>query len=147
MPVPLGDIVCRFIRPKDWSTCESKPKARSLKQRVLSVWHEERLEEQGAVLSDLCIDSLSGSGQLRLSVADYLDIADNVASRIEDPIYIQVEWKPDDDFVKEPWRPWRDAHAQVEMIGTSLTHFPTEFRKLVIITAQRKGSIVPPEAA
>ena len=144
MPVPVEDSVCRFIRRCEWSTTLNKPKAKSLKQRDMSVWHEGRLAMQGAALSDLQIESLAGSGQLNLSVRDYLDIASLVSSAIGQTFQVLIEWRPDDQFVEEAWRRRRDAHAQVEMMGTSWKHFPPEFRDLVIITAQRKQVLIPP---
>ena len=133
MPVPVGDSVCRFIRKTDWSTALNKPKAKSFKQRDMSVWHEGRLTAQGATLDDLQIGDFTGSGRLNLTVADYLDIASQVSSRTGRTFQVQVEWRPEDQYVKEPWRQWRDAHAQLEMLGTSLAHFPPEFRNLLII--------------
>ena len=142
MPVPVDESVCRFIRRKDWSTALNQPKARLLKEPDLSVWHAGRLQEQGATLCDLRIESLAGSGQLNLTVGDYLDIANQVSSRIGKTLQIRVEWRPD---VKEPWRQWRNAHAQVEMVGSSWDRFPPAFRDLVVITAKRKKVIVPPD--
>jgi hypothetical protein len=145
MPVPVDDSVCRFIRQKDWSTELNKPKARLFKQQDLSVWHTGRLAEQGATLDDLRIEDLAGSGQLNLTVGEYLDIASEVSSRIGQTLQVRVEWRPDDQFVKEPWRRWQNAHAQVEMTGASWEHFPPAFRDLAIITAQRKEVIIPPD--
>ena len=147
MAVPVDDIVCRFIRPQDWSATSSKPKQGLMKQPIQSVWHEEKLVPHGANVSDLRIESLAGSGHFSLSVREYKDIASSVSSRITDAekFEIEIEWRPEDEFVKEPWRQWRDAHAQLEKIADCQSNFPIEFRKLVIIMAGRKGSIVPPE--
>lgn len=145
MPVPVDDSVCRFIRKEDWSAILDKPKARSLKQRDMSVWHEDCLTQQGATLADLQIESLVGSGQLSLTVGEYLEIACRVSDCIGQPFRVQVEWRPDDQFVKEPWRQWRDAHVQVEVVGAFWKHFPPAFRDLLIITAQRKQAIIPPD--
>ena len=145
MPIPVDDSVCRFIRQEDWSAVLNKPKARLLKKPDLSVWHQGRLAEQGATLCDIQFDVLAGSGQLNLSVGDYLDIASRVSSRIAQTFQVRVEWRPDDQFVREPWRQWQHAHAQVEMVDTSWVNFPQEFRDLVIITALRKKVIVPPD--
>ena len=145
MPVPVDDRVCRFIRQSDWSAKLNKPKAKLLKQRTLSVWHPDRLAEQGATLDDLRIESLAGSGQLNLTVRDYLDIASQISASVGQTLQVEVEWRPSDQFVKEPWRQWRNAHAQVEMIGTLWSNFPHVFRDLAIIAAMRKEVIVPPD--
>ena len=145
MQVPLDDSVCRFIRRRDWSTTHDKPKARSLKYKQLSVWHEARLKSQGATLNDLQFGSLEGSGQINLSVRDYFDVAKKVSSRLIDPVRVQVKWRPDDQFVTADWRPWRYAHAQVELVGTIWEHFPPAFRDLLIIVAKRKQALVPPK--
>lgn len=145
MPVPDDDSICRFIRTTDWSTVHNKPKAKSLKGRELSVWHEGRLLDQGEGLQDLQIESLAGSGQLNLTAGDYLDIAKEVSSRMKTSLQVRVEWRSEDQYVKGPWRKWRDAHAQVEIVGNSWEHFPPPFRDLVIITAQRKNGLIAPE--
>ena len=120
-------------------------KAGSLKLKDMSVWHEGTLADQGATLNDLKFDSLEGSGQFILTVQDYLDIANVVSSRINKQFQIQVEWRPEDKFVPEPWRQWRDAHAQVEALGDEWRFFPPEFRELVIIKAKRKGTVQAPD--
>lgn len=145
MPVPVNDTVCRFLRISDWSTELHKPKQKSFKKGDMSVWHEGRLANLGATLSDLQFESLAGSGQLTLTVRDYLEIASRVSKRTGQAFQVQVEWRPEDEFVPESWRPWRDAHAQVEVMRNSGGKFPPEFRDLVIITAQRKNAITAPE--
>ena len=147
MPVPVDDNVCRFIRKKDWSTELDKPKAKAFKQNAMSVWHEGRLEAQEATLDNLQIGELAGSGQLSLTVGDYLDIASRVSSRIGETFQIQVEWRPEDEYVAEAWRQWRDAHAQVETTEETPPPklFPSAFRELLIIQAQRKQAIIPPD--
>ena len=145
MPVPVGDSVCRFIRTTDWSTELDKPKAKAFKQNSMSVWHEDRLKAQGAALGDLQFGELAGSGQLSLTVGDYLDIAHKVSLRTGETFQIQVEWRTEDQYVAEAWRQWRDAHAQVEMVETPPPKlFPAAFRELLIIQAQRKQAIIPP---
>lgn len=138
MPVPTNDTVCRFIRETDWSTVHEKTKAKALKEDEMSLWHESQLEAQGATLEDLKIGELAGAGEFCLTVGDYLDIAQEVS------LNIQVEWRPEDNYVKVLWRQWRDAHVQVEMTGDSPPrHFPPEFRRILTVMAKRKG-IVPP---
>ena len=102
MPFPTTHSVCRFIRESEWSEDIGMAKARSLKSKNMSVWHEGTLTTQGATLDNLKFDSLEGSGQFILTVQDYLDIANEVSSRINKPFQIQVEWRPEDEFVPEP---------------------------------------------
>ena len=106
MSVPVDDSVCRFIRKTGSSTELDKPKARAFKQNSMSVWHEDRLKAQGATLDDLRIGELAGTGRLSLTVGDYLDIARNVSIRTKETFQIQVEWRPEDQYVKGPWRQW-----------------------------------------
>ena len=146
MPVPPSYIVCRFIRKSEWSAETGMAKAKALKSKDMSVWHEETLINQGASLQTLQFGSLEGSGHFTLTVQEYLDIASAVAATINQPFQVQVEWRPEDDYVPEPWRPWREAHAQVEMLGEDWNAFPEAFRSLVIIKAQRKETAVPSDA-
>jgi hypothetical protein len=119
-------------------------KAKALKPKDISVWHEGTLIAQKATLENLKFDSFKGAGQFTLTVQEYLDIAQGVASKLKRPFEVQVEWRPEDQYVPEPWRPWREAHAQVEMIEEEWRAFPEEFRSLVIIAAKRKGTVTPP---
>ena len=145
MPIPVGDSVCRFIRKTDWSTKFNKPKAKAFKQNAMSVWHEDRLKARGSTLDNLQFGELAGSGQLSLTVGDYLDIAHKVSIRTKETFQIQVEWRTEDQYVAEAWRQWRDAHAQVETVETPPPKFfPAAFRELLIIQAQRKQSIISP---
>ena len=145
MPVSTDDSVCRFIRIPEWSTVLNAPKKASLKQGNMSVWHEGQLNTLGATLSDLQFGEFAGSGKLTLTVRDYLHIAGKVSHRTGQLFQVQVEWRSEDRFVGENWRQWRDAHAQVEMVGTTEKNFPPEFRDLVVIIAERKNAIVQPD--
>ena len=144
MPVPPTYIVARFIRESEWSEETGMAKAKSLKSKDMSVWHEGTLIKQGATLETLKFGSLEGSGHFTLTVQEYLDIASEVAATIQNPFEVQVEWRPEGEHVPEPWRPWRDAHAQVEMLGEDWKAFPEAFRSLVIIKAKRKKTVTPP---
>ena len=116
MLVPSTHILCRFIRESEWSTETKMTKAKALKPKDMSVWHEGTLIAQKATLENLKFDSFKGAGQFTLTVQEYLDIAHGAASKLKRPFEVQVEWRPEDQYVPEPWRPWREAHAQVEMI-------------------------------
>ena len=145
MPVPNDEIVCHFIEESDWSEVLKAPKAKSLKQKDMSVWHPGRLAAQGATLDDLRFREFTGAGKLMLTPDDYFAIAEKVASKTGTPFELQAEWRPEDEFVGPDWRAWRNAHAQVEMLDQSIKHFPQEFRALVGIIGMRKPSSVPPD--
>ena len=122
MPVPPADIVCRFIRPADWSAQKNTPRAGAFKQSRqadLSVWHPGRLAEHQAALADLQIGPFAGSGQAHHTAGDYVRLALKAAEleEVSIEIQIQVEWRPEDAYVPEPWRQWRYAHVQVEGIS------------------------------
>ena len=144
MPVPPNDIVCKFVRKQDWSVELGQPKQQLFKGIDSSVWHQNRLEDMDATLADLQFGEFEGSGQLHLTVQEYLDIASKVASEIADPFGITVEWRSEDQYVVESWSKWREAHAQIEIAKGTWPNFPPAFRKLVIIFAVRKQTVKPP---
>ena len=145
MPVPPTYIVARFIRESDWSDETGMAKAKSLKSKDMSIWHEGTLIKQGATLQELKFGAFEGSGHFTLTVQEYLDIAAEVTAKIEESFEVQVEWRSEDKHVQELWRTWRDAHAQVEMLDENRKAFPEAFRSLVIIKAQRKKTVIPPD--
>ncbi len=141
MPVPEDDIVCRFIRPDDWSNRDKRPRPGAFKQADLSVWHKGRLSERDVLLEDLRIGHLAGCGQAHHTVADYLEFARKAAQCEGRPFQVQIEWRPEDQYVEEPWRPWRDAHVQVEaMEGPG--KFLVEFRRQLALNLRFS---VPPD--
>lgn len=142
MVVPLDDVVCRFVRPSDWSRILKQPKPGAFKQAGLSVWHRDRLEEQGATLDDLRIEHLYGYGQAHHTVGDYYRLARKSEEEEKDgtPFRVQVEWRPDDEFVAEPWRQWRYAHIQVETV-VGPAQFTVRFRNLLAL--KTKVAIAP----
>ena len=141
MPVPHDDIVCRFIRPQDWSRRDNRPRPGAFKQAGLSVWHQGRLCERNIALTALCILHLTGYGQALHAAGDYLAIARESALDTGLPFQVQVEWRPEDEYVAEPWREWRYAHVQVEATeGPS--NFLAEFRDRL---AHSTRAAVPPE--
>ena len=141
MPVPEDDIVCRFIRPNDWSKRDQRPRPSAFKQAALSVWHRDRLRSRNAALEDLRIEQLSGYGQAHHTTGDYLAFADE-AEEIEDQQFkVQVEWRPEDQHVDEPWRQWRYAHVQVEAVEGP-DKFLVEFRRLLALNSR---VAIPPD--
>ena len=141
MPVPEDDILCRFIRPGDWSKRDNRPKPGAFKQAELSVWHRDRLLSRQVRLEDLRIGHLSGCGQAHHTVADYLLFARKAAQLERTPFRVQVEWRPEDQYVDKPWQPWRDAHVQVEAVEGP-DKFLVEFRRQLALKSRYS---VPPD--
>ena len=137
MPVPEDDIVCRFVRPRDWSSRDDRPRPGAFKQAGLSVWHKARVESRGITLEDLRIEHLSGYGQAHHAAGDYIELAEESSRQEETPLEVQVEWRPEDECVAEPWRQWRDAHAQVEAIQGPAQFTPL-FRRLLALNCRTK---------
>ena len=141
MPVPEDDVVCRFIRPDDWSNRDNRPRPGAFKQGDLSLWHRDRLLSRQVLLEDLRVEHLSGYGQAHHVVADYLKFARKAEQHEGTPFQVQVEWRPEDKYVDEPWRRWRDAHVQVEAIEGPVK-FLVEFRRLLALKSRFS---VPPD--
>lgn len=147
MPVPASDIVCRFINPdrksKTWNPRLNEPTQRAFKprrQEGLSVWHRKRLCERGILLENLLIENLVGYGQAHHTVGDYLALALQAAQDENTPFRVQVEWRPEPEYVRPPWQQWRYAHAQVEAV-VGPADFLLEFRRKLAASAR---CIVPP---
>jgi len=141
VPVLEEDIVCRFVRSQDWSSRESRPRPGAFKQADLSVWHLEILQTQGVRVEDLRVEQLVGAGQAHHLVSDYLDLARSASEKAETPFAVRVEWRPEDEFVAEPWRPWRFAHVQVEATEGPAQFLP-EYRWLLAVNSRY---LVPPD--
>ena len=141
MPVPQDDIICRFIRPSDWDKRDNKPSQRAFRQPGLSVWHIGRLLERDMSVEDLQIEHLVGYGQAHHTDGDYLRFAADAAEAEGTPFRVQVEWRPEDHYVAEPWRPWAYAHVQVEAIEGP-PNFLLEFRRLLAVNARY---VIPPD--
>lgn len=140
MPIPDDDVLCRFVRERDWSYAENRPRPGAFKQPNLSVWHLRRLDEQGVSPAELQIAHLAGSGQAHHTAGDYTRLARQVAQFQGLPFQVQVEWRPEDESVAQPWRQWNYAHIQVEAIeGPS--DFLRDFRNEL---ARRCRHQVPP---
>ena len=141
MPVPQDDVLCRFIRPRDWNKGTGRPSQRAFAQPGLSVWHIGSLLEKGVSLEDLCIEHLAGYGQAHHTAGDYLRFAAEASESEETPFQVEVEWRPEDQYVAEPWRPWAYAHVQVEAVEGP-PNFLLEFRRLLALNARY---LVPPD--
>ena len=141
MPVPEEDIVCRFVRSQDWSSRDNRPRPGAFKQAALSVWHLESLQSQGVRVEDLRVEHLARAGQAHHLVEDYLALAHFASEEVGTPFAVRVEWRPEDEYVSEPWRPWRYAHVQVEAIEGP-AQFLQEYRWLLAVKSRY---LVPPD--
>lgn len=141
MPVPDSDLLCRFIRLRDWSPSEGRPRPGAFKDRSgLSLWHLGLLEQRSASPEDLLIESLTGCGQAHHTAGDYRQSAADAAQLAGRPLQIAVEWRTERNFVSEPWWPWRYAHIQAETILGD-DEVQIRFRRLLAIRARL---IIPP---
>lgn len=136
MPVPAYDVLCWFIRPTDWSRRENRPRPGAFKQAALSVWHIERLRAQGVAPEDLRLEHLRGCGQAHHTAGDYRTLAIEASAIDGVPFQVQVEWRPEDQYVGEPWRAWAEAHVQVEAIEGP-PNFTPEYRRLLALNMRR----------
>ena len=133
LPVPPDDIVCRFIRPTDWNKRDNRPKSAAFKQPGLSVWHNERLLNNGVSLETLQVGHLAGSGQAHHAAGQYIELAAEVAQSEGTAFRVQVEWRPEN--ATEFWQQWDYAHAQVETLEGP-PNFPPEFRDLLALSCR-----------
>lgn len=117
MSVPSDDTLCRFVRPRDWSRRDRRPKPGAFKQSGLSVWNCRKLHERGVRVDELRIGHLAGYGQAHHTAGDYLDYARDAERRSGDAIRVSVIARTDDEYVEQGWRKWRYAHVQVEAIS------------------------------
>ncbi len=148
MALLLSDILCRFIRPKDWSKAHKRPTPQAFKQIGLSVWHKGLLDKRSVPLEDLLIGSLEGAGQAHHTVQDYYKCAEEVTEKCKDqPPYpslsVDIRWSP--DHVEEPWQQWKDAHFEVDVSGgpqTDASECLKMFRNLLVVKARTK---IPPD--
>ena len=136
MAVPHDDLLCRFVRPEDWSTREARPRPGAFKQPRLSVWHCNKLHRRGVQLDELRIEHLGGYGQAHHSAGDY------VAYARQSSLEVQVAWRPDDEYVAEPWRQWNYAHVQVEATSGP-EQFSPLYRRLLATSCRHS---VPPDS-
>ena len=139
--MPEHDIVCRFVRPDDWSSRDKRPRPGAFKQPSLSVWHVDRLNQQRVAVEELQIRHLVGSGQAHHEAADYLESARLATAGAEIALVVQVEWRPGPEYVEEDWRPWSYGHVQVEAIEGPPAFTP-EFRRWLALHPRAK---VPPD--
>lgn len=143
MPVPEEDIVCRFVRSKDWSDSEQRPRPGTFKQVDLSVWHQARLQVHPARLEDLQFGSLAQTGQAHYAVGDLSRTARKVeadAARSGEPgkLDVTAEWSA--ETVPEDWKRWASAHVEIrtEMDCKKLW---AAFRRALCTSAR---NVIPP---
>ena len=70
-----------------------------------------------------------------------MELAHEVSKQAGESFAVQVEWRPEDEYVERPWRQWRYAHAQVEAVAGP-SQFLRRFRKLLTANSQR---VIPPD--
>ena len=138
LPIPADDILCRFVRPRDWSVRDQRLRPGAFKDnRGLSLGHTERLRQHSVALESLLIDNLAGYGQAHHTAGDYLRFALEAAERESQPLSLQVEWRPEDEYVAEAWRQWAYAHVQVETeTDAGAEEVLIEFRRLLAMNAR-----------
>lgn len=146
MPVPADEAVCRFIDPIHWSVREKGPRETAFKPKDkedLSVWHEGSLQDQGATLDDLRVDSLERTGRAFHTAGQYQQLAQDASKDVKEELKVEVriEWRPEDKYVEERWRVWAYAHVQVEAIRGP-RKFTGRFRKLL---AAKSKNVIPPD--
>lgn len=135
MSVPSEDMLCRFVRPADWSPRDSRPRPGAFKQPALSVWNVDILDQHGEAINELRIEHLSAHGQAHHTAGDYVTFARRTG------LNVQVVWRSDDDYVAEPWRRWNYAHVQVEATSGP-AQFTPEYRALLATNCRHS---VPPD--
>ena len=143
MPVPEEDIVCRFVRSKDWSDSEQRPRPGTFKQVDLSVWHQANLQNLGVRLEDLQFGSLERSGQAHYTVGDFSRTARKVEAEAvqrggSGKLNVTAKWSP--NTVPEEWIQWVDAHVEIrtEMDCKKLW---AAFRRALCMSARK---VIPP---
>ena len=141
MPVPPDDIVCRFIRPADWNKRDNRPKSAAFKGPGLSVWHSQRLRDNGVSLETLQIAHLAGSGQAHHTARDYLRHAAAAAQSEDTAFRVQVEWRP--EYATGFCQQWNYAPAQVETMEGPPNFLP-EFRDRLAKNCRRQSAPAPP---
>lgn len=145
MRVPDEDIVCRFVRAKDWSVGEDRPKPSAFKQVDLSL-HEGRVQGRGDDLSDLQFDSLSGTGRAYFRAGDFRRFAQKIEECAESELAnaalsVEAVWRP--DTVPDAWRRWADAHAELAAPETNSKTPMTRLRRMLCMNTRRKQA--PPD--
>ena len=93
------------------------------------------LYERGVALDGLRIEHLVGYGQAHHTAGDYHRLARQVEEKDGAPFRVRVAWRPDDEFVAEPWRQWRYAHIQVETV-VGPPQFTVQFRNLLALNTR-----------
>lgn len=135
MYVPSDGDLCRFVRPADWSTRDSRPRPGAFKQPKLSVWECGILGRRGVSIEELKIEHLRGNGRAHHTPGDYVALAR------QSSLDVQVVWRPDDEFVAKPWQQWNYAHVQVEATSGP-AQFTPEYRGLLATNCRR--CVAPP---
>ena len=145
MPVPHDDLLCRFIRPSDWSNRDKRPKSAAFKGPNLSLWHLQRLADQNVSIDALRFGDFDGAGQAHYTPSDYITAAADAAASAHEDFSVTVEWRGRVRDVKPAYTQWRYAHAQVEWMAAPENAF-LQFRQLLALQAHKRArALVPPD--
>jgi hypothetical protein len=130
MPLPGDHIVARFIRSKDWSREEHRPKHTAFKQQDLSLWSKSKLNKRGDSLDDVHSAGFQGTGIAFFSVDACHQLAEDAATKVGQPLQITVEWQP--NGLPPHLVQWAYAHAEVRWVQSSEATIRT-FRQLLAL--------------
>ncbi len=129
-PVPLGDVVCRFVLPLHWNPGERSVDANAFRasKRRLSLYHVGEVQRLGDQLRSLCIGAMTDAGEAVLEAGAFTRLGQAIEA--ENFIAPVVVWRPEE--VPEPWLRWQHAHANAEAAGGN-PQFPLAYRVLLAL--------------
>ena len=106
-------MVCRFVRPDQWSYEEKRPKPGAFKdKRGLTLWHERKLEENNATIHDLKFDHLEKFGEAYYRVEDFEIYAQKANERENGTLEVSLHWRP--TTALGAWEQWNYAHIEMD---------------------------------
>ena len=136
-----NDLLCRFIRAKDWSKELKRPKPPAFNPNDgLSLWHKNLLERKEVSLDELRVGEFVGAGKAYHSLRDFHEAGQGY------PMTVDVRAEP--DKVGDHWKEWRYAHyeAHTYMTEGEWTRAAKQsFRNLLVASSVRNGNLVPPD--
>lgn len=156
MTVPCDDWLCRFV-PDDaegkWNRKTNKPTFEAFKanDKVLSLYHHERVKDLDSTLAQVCDGQFKYDGQAHLRAQDYLDAVKDF-KEVDVRRYpknerkpalqfeIVLEWNPEN--VTERCERWKDAHVDARA-GNMTGKWPADYRKQLL---RRCTWYLPPRA-
>lgn len=146
MPEQEEGFFCRFVRPRDWSAKDQRPKAGAFKdKRNVTLWHEQRVVDLGDQLHDLQFGPLAGTGQAYFRAGEIEQHAREIEAEAaakgdcDCSLSVTVAWRP--ETVSEEWKKWAHAHAELIEADTNCHKLSVELRRRLSFKAYRS---VPP---